>query len=651
MNKDSIIDYLAFILFKLVAFVVRKLPVSFSLFLGRRLGDMLFALDRRHRAIAHVNIKRALGDKLSLAQINNTTREFYRSYGQNLMEVFLIPLIDRNYIDKYITIEGRENVDNALKQGKGIIFLAVHEGSWELSGVIASTLGVNFNFLFREQEKFKRLAALLNSYRTNKGCKIIQRQQQTRRLIEVVKNHEVIGMTIDQGGKAGVPVEFFGKSASMATGAVRIALKYQTVILPVFLQRLSGPHIKLFIEKPFEVKASQDIQSNIEKNLQELIRIFEKYITMYPNEYLWSYKIWKHGLDKNILILSDGKVGHLRQSQAVANIISNHFKINSFNVKVETAEVKFNSGISRTLLGLCSCLSGRYSCQGCLACLKKFLDKKSYDSLIAKNPDVIISCGSSLAALNLLLSRENLAKSFVLMQPSIFCAGKFDLVIAPRHDNPVKRKNTIMTEGALNLISTEYLKEQTDKLVASQNSNLKTQGFYIGLLIGGDSKGYRLERNTILEVTNQIKSACENLNADVLVTTSRRTSKEIEDVVKNELAGYKRCKLLVIANEKNLPETVGGILGLSSIVITTPESISMISEAVSSKKYVLVFKSGRLSKKHERFLNTFSKNGHLRLIKDIKELSEDIKSTWINKPVINTLSDNKLVIEAVRKIL
>jgi mitochondrial fission protein ELM1 len=458
-------------------------------------------------------------------------------------------------------------------------------------------------------------------------------------------------MTVDQGGKTGTLVNFFGRSASMATGAVRIALKYGTTILPIFFTRLGGPYVKLFIDKPFEVKKTGDRERDIRENLQELMYIYEKYIATYPEEYLWTYKVWKYGLERKILILSDAKTGHLRQSQAVADIAQESLREKGFDVKIETVEVKFRNKFSSALLKFSSCLSGKYNCQGCLICLKRLLDLKSYNAIIGQKPDIIISCGSSVAVVNYLLSRENLSKSMVLMKPSVLSIRKFNLVIVPKHDNPPKRKNVIVTEGALNLINEEYLREQTDKLIKVQGLGFKVQGFYIGLLIGGDAKNFHLQENVISGVIKQVKSACEKLGADILVTTSRRTAARVEGIIKKEFKDYARCKLLVIANEKNIPEAIGGILGLSQIIITSPESISMISEAVNSKKYVLVFKTGMLNKKHARFLNNFSKSKYICLTENISDLSKNIEDIWVSKPQIHTLSDNILIKEAIGRVL
>jgi KDO2-lipid IV(A) lauroyltransferase len=650
MNKDYIIDYSSYIGFKILIFITRVIPKGLSLFLGRRLGDLLYYFNLELKARSYANIKSALGENLTPAQLTKITRTFFRSFGQNLIEVFFVPLINKEYISKYISISGLENIFTAFKKGKGVILLGVHEGSWELSSVIVANLGFTHSLLVRAQSKFARIEGLLNLYRRKKGCKIIQRRHQTRQLVESLKNNECIGMTLDQGGKTGALVKFFGKEASMATGAVRLALKYGVPILPGFCVRLRGPYTKIIIGQPFEIRKTGDTKQDLNDNLQRLTLIFEKYIKMYPQEYLWSYKIWKYGRERNILILSDGKTGHLRQSQAVAGIINGYLTQNGFQSKTETIEIKLKYRLSKLALLFCGCLCAKYRCQGCLSCLKRLLEAQNYNHLISKVPDTIISCGSKTAVINFLIARENLARSIVVLKPPALSTRKFDLVIMPRHDNPHRRKNIAVIEAALNLINDEYLKQESQKLLSSSYVKGKTSPTCIGLLIGGDTKSFHLEAEIIQEVVRHIKAACERLNTDILVTTSRRTSEAIENLIKEEFKNYSRCRLLIIANEKNIPEAVGGILGLSDIVVISPESVSMISEAVSSKKYVLVFNSQGLSRKHKNFLDYFSKNKYIYLT-DTSDLGAKIEEILLVKPKISLPRDNLIVSEAIKRIL
>jgi hypothetical protein len=402
------------------------------------------------------------------------------------------------------------------------------------------------------------------------------------------------------------------------------------------------------VGKELELSKSGDQELDLRDNLKKVTQVFEEYIRKYPKDYLWTYKIWKYSGERNILILSDGKTGHLRQSEAVSKIVGASFRNKGIKSQVEIVEVKFKSKFSKTILTLNGILSGKYSCQGCLGCLKRSIDENAYKALTRVKPDIVISCGSGLEAVNFLISRESLSKSIVIMRPPFLSIGKFDLVIIPRHDKPAERKNVVATSGALNLINREYLEEEGAKLIRSCNLNPRAD--YIGLLIGGDSKKFTLDKSLMEKVISEVKKTADKINADIILTTSRRTQEAVSALIKREFGGFSRCKLMVIANEKNISEAVGGILNLSKIVISSPESISMISEAANSSKPVVVFKARGLSGKHKDFLKNLAGDGHIYL-SEVNELSAKIEGLWRDKPAVNMLGDNALVSKAVGKIL
>jgi len=649
MNRNSIIDYSGYILFKALGPLIRLLPKTLSLSIGRLLGDLFYVFDLKHRAIAYANIKTALGGRLTPSQIRKANRRFFQSFGQNIIEIFFIPLIDSNYIKRFVTIQGREHIDRAFERGKGVIFLAVHAGSWELSNIISANLGFLFSMFVREQ-KLPHLEKLLNYYRRNKGCRIIEKEDEIRQLIQVLRSNESIAITLDQGGRSGMPVKFFNKYASMASGAVRLALKYNASLIPIFPIRIKGPYLKFFVEPPFELKKTSDPEKDVRENLQRLVEVFEKYIEKYPQEYLWSYKVWKYSTEKNILILSDGKTGHLRQSEALGEILTEYLKGDGIKTAINTVEVKFKNPFSKSFLTLSKCLAGKYICQGCLFCLRMVLRKDIYACLIKLKADIIISCGSSLAAINYILSKENQAKSFVIMRPSISSTDRFDLVVISKHDNPPLKRNIAVVDGALNLIDEEYLKDQSKKLSELTAIKPLASQLHIGILIGGNTKNFQLKTADILEMSRQIKSAAEKLNAQLLISTSRRTPPQIEDLLKKEFKDYGRCKLLIIANEKNYPFAVGGVLGLAEIVVLSPESVSMISEAASSGKYVLVFGYDGVRGRHRGFLDNLRGNNYIYL-SESGDLSSTLEKVWSVRPEIKILKDNQVINEALKKVL
>lgn len=649
MKQNLIADYLSCILFRGVSFFTFFLPLNFSLFLGRRLGDLIYLFDRKHRVVAYANIRKTVSDNLDYASSARITRKSYQAFGQNLVEISFIPRINKRYLQKYIHIENRDFVQQAFNRGKGVIFLIVHEGNWELSNIICANLDIPFVLFVRDQG-FPRLNALLNTYRLKQGAKIIHKNAGVRELIEVLKSNQSIGMTTDQGGRKGQLVNFFGKEASMSTGAIKLALKYDCAIIPIFYTRVKGPYTKVILDQVFTVTRGGNPENDLEQNLQRLINIYEKYLRQYPHEYLWTYKIFKYAKEKELLIISDGKIGHLRQSQSVAKLIIQQLAARGIRTTLNIQQVKFRNNIFRRLFSLWVALNSKYPYRGPLFCLRQALTYESWQSLRVFKPEIIISAGGKLSAINYLLSKENQSKSIVLMRSVLSDLKKFDLKIIPGHDQPVGKGNLVITDGALNLIDADYLKATSDRLRSCGLIKGALSSFTIGVLIGGSSKNFSISTEAITQVILQLKEIAEKLDADILLSTSRRTSKEVEMAIKSQLANYSRCKLLVIANENNHPDVVGGILGLSNIIVSSAESISMISEAVSAEKYVVVFNFANLSAKHQRFLKNYSAKGYIYL-EEIKNLSATINQLLQNKPQINSPKDNLKVIDGLSKIL
>ena len=121
----------------------------------------------------------------------------------------------------------------------------MHAGSWELSNIITANLGFPFSMFIREQG-LERLNNLLNDYRKRKGCRVISRKGGIKEVVAALNNNEAVGMTVDQGTDTGVLVDFFGKPASMPKGAIKLALKYNVPLIPVFFKRIDGPKIKVW---------------------------------------------------------------------------------------------------------------------------------------------------------------------------------------------------------------------------------------------------------------------------------------------------------------------------------------------------------------------------------------------------------------------
>ncbi|MDP1853339.1 MAG: ELM1/GtrOC1 family putative glycosyltransferase [Candidatus Omnitrophota bacterium] len=644
MSKNSILDYLAYELARIAALVFLALPAEIYVWLGKIFGFFMFYIDAKHKNIAYRNIRFVFHEEKASCEIKRITKQAFENFGQNLFEILALKKVDKKYIEKYIRIEGRHFIDEALSHKKGLIFVTLHLGNWEISNAACGLFYQPYNVIVKEQ-KHGRLNSLLDSYRKSFGVNTVG-VNSLKDIIRALENNEIVSIASDHGaGESDAFIEFFGRKALMPQGAVRLAAKFKASLIFAYIVRISGPHQKIVLEPFSSFVDTGDKEKDLEVNLREINKKFETYIRQYPEQYLWSYKRWKHSKERSVLILSDGKVGHLRQSQALAKIISGL----GFNSGIKTIEIKFKSKISRFFLWIYFYIFGAEKSYSLM--LKYIIDKDCCGQVERSFADIVISCGASGALINLIVSCQNKAKAIHILRPGLVSLNKFNLVVIPRHDHPPYGNNIAVTEGALNLIDETYLNNESEKLSSSSSlAGYALSKRSIGLLIGGDTKNFHLGKEAISKAIKEIKHACEKLGMDILATTSRRTPREVESLLKDGLKSDADCKLLVIANEKNIPEAVGAILGLSSVILVTPESISMVSEAANSGKYVVVFECGSIGARHRKFLDNLEAGGYIYVVRP-EGLSDKIKELLDKKPAVKALKDRDIVADKLKKIV
>lgn len=657
--RNSVGEYLVYWIVRFFGFVIRHLPIPWALGFGRAIGVIRYYTDIRYKSIVYSNLKIAFASTKTPNELKEITKSLFKNFGQNIIEIFLMPLINSKNFDQFIKIEGKEHVREALKQGKGVILLAMHFGSWEMASLACFMLDTPYHVIVKPQKKFSKLAELLNSYRGCAGSGVISRGSGTRDIIKSLKKNELIGMVVDQGGKDGELVPFFGRYASMSSGAVRLSLKLGVPICCSIIVRERGAQHRLIINKALELENTDKIEHDVIVNLSKITAIMEHYVREYPADYMWFYKIWKYSTQATAVILNDGKTGHLRQSQTLSRLVETALSERGIKCTTEPIAVEYKSPWAGRLVSFLSLVLPVFLFQGRLQFLKRFLTEESFKKITSIKADFLISCGSSVAGLNYLLSRDQQSKSIAILKPGLLNPQRFDLVVLPWHDQPAlnhSKARIVVTRGAPNLMTPQYL-EQQKELLLKRFSHLKSErGMTIGLLLGGDNRDYILSEDVMKVVINQLKEAAEDLNAHLLVTTSRRTPERIENLIIRELKKHPRASFVNIASRAPIEEAVGGILGLSDIVVVSGESISMISEAASSGKNTVVFQLKKRKRmqfkplKHEKFMEKLNEQGFI-VASEASRLGQSIRDVAKHKIRTKPLDDYPALLKAVREII
>lgn len=594
------IDWLACTLVRAIGALLCHLPPSVAVWCGERLGALAYWLQPKRARIGMLNLRAAFDGRITIPEARRIIAACFWQLGAGIIELLRLPVIDQAYLERYITIKGRQHIEEAAASGRPVVLLTGHYGNWELSSIVAALMGYPIVALARAQKKFPRLYRLLVSYRESKGCTVVHKGGTMKRLIAAIDEGRMVGIVGDQASRQGIFVDFFGRPALFARGPFELAYRKHAIVLPAFIHRVRGPYHRIVVEPPLTLPWEAPESEVVRQGIEQFAHLLARHIVEEPSQWLWMHKRWKHTPSRRCLVLSDGKAGHLKQSLALVEAVRERRP----DVSHDVLDVRYRSRLARALAVAWSWwVPAGLGADWCLAWT---LAPQSAAALRRRYADLIISCGASTAPANLLWARANHAKAVILMNPAPLPLRRFHLVIAPLHDQLPQRRNVVHTTGAINRMTDAELQQASVRLRSHPQFKAALAPPVIGVFIGGDTHHYALTTAFTQALIEQVLTACEALDGRCLVTTSRRTSPAVEYWLAQRLGAHPRCPLLLIASRDPLNGTMSGMLGSADVAVVTGESISMVSEACAAGRPVVVVEPplrGRSTvTKHQRFL-------------------------------------------------
>jgi len=253
-----------------------------------------FHLARRQRAAGLRNLQMAFPD-LTDEQRMEILRGSFRNLGRLLVEFSHFPELNEANISQLVMQDGLENYQEALRRGRGVIFMTAHFGSWELSSFAHSLFGYPMKFVVRPIDN-SNVDALITHYRTLGGNVPIQRRSAGRDILKALRENEAVGILFDQNTTSdeGIFVDFFGIPAATTPAIATFALRTGAAVLPGFLiwEEQVGKH-RLRFDPPVKLIETGNLEHDVAENTKLFNGILEGYVRKYPDQWLWIHRRWK----------------------------------------------------------------------------------------------------------------------------------------------------------------------------------------------------------------------------------------------------------------------------------------------------------------------------------------------------------------------
>ena len=273
---------------------------------------------------------------------------------------------------------------------------------------------------------------------------------------------------------------------------------------------------------------------------------------------------------EHIILLSDGIRGHYHQSLGVAQWLE---KLGGGHLE-DPVNVPHFSGLER-LLKLKLYVHGLTVHGGAYA--REWLKAAGMSINDVQPNTLFISAGSSAAPFCLACAKATGNKSAVVMTPSVLGTKPFDYAIIPDHDkHDPKDRHILTTLGAPNHIDVEQLGKIGDNFFKGMDFGGKK---VVAVLIGGSDANYKPSPSWAEDALGALRFTD---GIKLLITTSRRTGKALDDKIEDMFTGNSALGYMLILAKKPKVNALTAMMGKATHVIVTEDSVSMVSEAVTA---------------------------------------------------------------------
>jgi len=283
----KIVYFIEFILIKVLFIFFKIIGYKYSSNLGFLIGKIIGPIFRSKKLIIK-NLQKA-----NLQKQNNLEKiasDVLGNYGRIFAEYVHLKNFRNDKLEKYISIEGLEHLNNLKKTKKRAVFISGHFNNFELMAMQIEKAGIELATIYRPLNNFL-LNKTMEQIRTENICKnqIKKGRAGSREIIKNLIKGKSIAIMIDQRVREGVKIDFFNNQATTTTIPAQLIKKYNCELVPVYIERRKNNYFKMFVSKPIKIDKNKSVLE-ITKYLNNLL---ERMILRNIDQWIWTHNRWK----------------------------------------------------------------------------------------------------------------------------------------------------------------------------------------------------------------------------------------------------------------------------------------------------------------------------------------------------------------------
>ena len=263
------------------------LPYKTGLTFGRFIGICLYYLLPKRRHVTAVNCSLCFPE-LSSEQQQSFVKDVFKNNAIGLVETAWSYWGNKQLLESKTEYIGFELLDEALKEGRGIILLGAHYSHLDLGGMLFSRYGKPLVSMYRQHNN-PLMEKVIREGRASFSIPV--ERKQLREIIRQLKKNHIVwyGPDQDLGRKNSVFVPFFSQTAATVTATTKMVRFNNSPILSMQQRRKKDDSGYII-----EIAPVQGFPSGNEEDDARIMNLaVETGIRKAPTQYMWVHKRFK----------------------------------------------------------------------------------------------------------------------------------------------------------------------------------------------------------------------------------------------------------------------------------------------------------------------------------------------------------------------
>lgn len=278
-----------------------SLPRFIPLSRARSLSTFIVAVGALYRGtyrrLALAHLAEYYRDEKTASELRKMLKNIAAETTKNAIEAVYAVSDRKHELYCPMVITGRGYLDQALREGKGVIAVSAHIGNFAVMGGKLLSEGYPFRLVLK-LPKDPWMAQYFAGKMEEHGLVFISAGGDSfphKEILRALRKNEIVGLISDGDQRmGGVPVEFMGRELAMPPGAAVLAQRTGAVILPMFIIRRPDDSHQIFIEPPLEAGGGERADDIVQCFCQKAAQVMESYIRRYPTQWYWVNTTHRH---------------------------------------------------------------------------------------------------------------------------------------------------------------------------------------------------------------------------------------------------------------------------------------------------------------------------------------------------------------------